>query len=132
MRESKGGVRTQITLTEDDIKFIYYAVNQHMETVKNYRGMPWECSMKKEAECLESLKERLPEGQNLAFPQITRNDFWFIEYTLNEHCAFVGEGYGKPWSKSARSDSHKTTYLVERLRKFLGITTEEYEQGMPE
>lgn len=124
--------QTSISLSRSDVEFIYYAVNQHMEMVKTHHGMAWDYSLEKEAAYLESLKRRLPMHQGTEYPRISRNDFWFLEYTLNERNDFVNEGVGTPWFKAPKYDSLRTSAIINRLRRALGISKEEFENGMPE
>lgn len=128
---AKKAERISTNLSVEDIQFIFYAVSQHIDIVKNNRGIAWDASLEKETACLESLRQKLPSHKGTSRPKISRDDFWFLEFTLNERKDFINEGLGTPWFQNPRYDSIKTSFLIDRLRRALGITCEELEQGMP-
>lgn len=117
------------TLTKTDVDFIHYALAEHIAIVKSNHGCPWEASLAEEKKQVEQIKRKLPVGDNLKAPALTKDDFWFLDFALCERSDFVNEGVGTSWFQNPRYDAVKTNRLLVRLRRLLGISLEEYEKG---
>lgn len=125
----------RLQITDGDIQFVSYSMNEHFKLLKGHHGCMWENTLIREKEraerTIKALKLLTWEHKHGEKLTATTDDFFFLQFCMTEWCDFLKEGIGTPWSADPRADVSRTSRFLERIRKMLGISEAAAAAGPP-
>ena len=114
-------------LSEKDIEYICYSMDEHLELLKEGMSAPLNGSIKKELSTNYKLIDKIEQQQTLSKPE-----YWDLYYVMTERADWVAEGKGTPYNGfTALNDAGKTSRILRKLGKLFGLTNEEMLEGPP-
>lgn len=111
-----------VTLTSEDINFLHFNLNEHINLLEERHGVPFENTIAAEKERGEAVFRKVIIANKLHC-KIKKDDFYFIEFALEERGDFIAEGIGRVSQPGAGhlAEAARCTWLLKKLRRWCGI-----------
>ena len=112
---------------DKDLDYFVFSVNEHMTLLEENCSCPWENTVAEHNAHAQEIIQKLsllkgrgtkPKPKEV----ITDDDYFFLEFVVNERVDFLFEGQGSAWNHgSPRGDVTVGVRLLAKLRKILGL-----------
>lgn len=114
--------------SKNDLEYLVFSLNEHMELLDHQHSCPWENTLAEHKTHAKAVIQKAPllKGKG-AKPKevISEEDYFFIEFVIQERSDFLYEGQGVSWKQySPHNDATFGSKLLSKLRRVLGLQQE--------
>lgn len=122
-------------LSERDLDFVAFALDQHMELVKRKKAPLLSPTRKTEKQSAMKIMANLRTiNVSPTTKHLSEQDFWVLDFTLTEYDDLLIDGECAPWASPGCEPSGKTGLgmgkrVMAKIKSLASITPEAYEMG---
>lgn len=121
--------------TDTEMEYLVFTLDEHLKLLESNLSIPWEDTFTDQRKHVKLIKDKLPLLKKRGSKPkeiISEEDFFFIEFSMDERSSFMQEGIVSPWKgKTHSSDIARQEKLLHKLRRVLGLKGSQYSEITP-